>query len=73
MKEKFSIGQQCEEVEREIQQRSQVYPRLVSNHQMRQSVADFHMARMEAVLESLRWLEANRDGIVSKIKEATPT
>lgn len=53
---KISIGAQIEEVEREIGLRKQVYPRQVSSGKMRQSVADMHLARMEAVLKTLRWL-----------------
>ena len=49
----FSLHQQIEEVEREIKLRKEVYPRLVINAKMRQSIADFHLARMEAVLATL--------------------
>lgn len=53
----FSITQQCEEVEREIAMRKSAYPRWVAARKMRQSVADFHMERMQAVLETLRSLQ----------------
>lgn len=64
-KKKVPIGQQIEEVEYEIKQREQVYPRLVQAGKQRQSVVDFHMERMQAALESLKWLRDNRE----KIKE----
>ena len=57
---KISIGAQIEEVQREIGLRKQVYPRQVSSGKMRQSIADMHLERMEAVLKTLQWVEANR-------------
>jgi hypothetical protein len=54
----FSLQQQIEEVQRELALRERVYPGLVRKRQMRQPEADYHMARMRAVLETLRGLEA---------------
>ena len=65
----FTIYQQIEEFEREIALRKNVYPNLVAKGNMRQSVADYHMARIEAALKSLEWLRDNRDGIVKAMKE----
>jgi hypothetical protein len=64
---KHSIGAQIEEVEREIKKRREVYPRLVSRGEMRQSVADMHTDRMVAVLATLRWLESNEVKIKATI------
>jgi hypothetical protein len=50
----FSIRQQIEEVEREIRLRKEVFPRMVSKGKMKQSAADYHLARMVAVLETLQ-------------------
>lgn len=50
---KFSLGQQLEEVERELALRKRVYPSMVARGQMRESLADYHVARMEAVRETL--------------------
>lgn len=66
--EKFSIGQQIEEVERELELRRGVYPRQVQRGTMKQSHADYHIKRMEAVLESLKWLKENRPHIIEWIK-----
>ena len=52
----FSLGQQIEEIEREIRLRREVYPRMVAKGRMKQSAADYHLARMAAVLETLRTL-----------------
>lgn len=60
---KFSIAAQLEEVQRELDQRATVYPRLVRSHSMRESVAAYHVARMEAVKQTLLWLQANETEI----------
>lgn len=61
-----SLAQQIEEVERELELRRRVYPHQVARGQMRQSIADYHMARMQAVLRTLQWLRANEDAIKAK-------
>jgi len=53
----FSLAAQIAEVEREIKMRRDVYARQVANGKMRQSIADYHIGAMEAVLETLRQLE----------------
>jgi hypothetical protein len=50
----ISIRAQIEEVKREIDMRRTVYPGQVRRGAMRQGVADEHMARMVAVLETLQ-------------------
>jgi hypothetical protein len=40
-----------------------VYPRMVVTHKMRQSVADFHMTRLEAVRDTLKTLASPEAGI----------
>lgn len=49
----FTIGVQIDIVRREIAKRRDVYGRLVSRGTMRQSVADYEVAGMEAVLATL--------------------
>lgn len=56
---KVSLNQQIEEVEHELRMREQVYPKLVLRKQKSQSAADMNMMRMRAVLDTLRWLQAN--------------
>jgi Zn-dependent M16 (insulinase) family peptidase len=60
---RISIFQQIEEVEREIGQRASVYPRLVAAGKMRESIANYHVERMKAVLRSLQWLSVNEQRI----------
>lgn len=67
---KISIDQQIEEVEREIKLREGVYPRQVTSGKMRQSVADFHIERMTAVLRTLQWLRENEEKIRAKAEAA---
>lgn len=71
----ISIGQQIEEVEREIKQRERVYPRLVSAGKLKSAYADYQVQRMTAVLKTLEWVRDNRDALRSletvKAKGAT--
>jgi hypothetical protein len=56
---KFSLAHQIEEVEREIALRKSVYAALVASGKMRQSIAEFHLQRLEAVRDTLLWLQRN--------------
>lgn len=49
-----TINDQIACVEREIQQRRRVYPRLIAKGSMKQGTADEEIRRMEAVLETVR-------------------
>lgn len=69
---KFSLSAQIEEVDRELDQRSKVYPRLIAKREMRESIANMHVARLEAVRATLVWLQANETTIKQKVAEATP-
>lgn len=53
---KISLTSQIDEIDRELAQRREVYPRLVAARKMRQSIADYQMARLEAVRATLQWL-----------------
>lgn len=53
----ISIDEQIECVEREIRLRFRVYARRVSDRKMSQATADREIARMDAVLDSLRYLK----------------
>jgi len=66
----ISIAQQISEVERELAQRREVYPRLVANHKMRQSIADYQTERMQATLATLRWIQKHEVAI--KAAAGTP-
>jgi hypothetical protein len=52
----ISLRQQLEELDRELEQRARVYPRLVSSGGLRQSLADFQMGRLKAARDTLAWL-----------------
>jgi len=68
---KISINQQIDEVERELLYRQDVYARLVSSGKLRQSVADFQLDRMKAVLKTLQWLQTNEVRIKELLAECT--
>lgn len=57
MARRVSLSQQIEEVDRELDQRASVYPRLVSAGKLRLSVSQYHMERMEAARATLAWLQ----------------
>lgn len=58
-----SLAHQIAAVDREIRMRDRVYPRRVSNGQMRQDTADREIAAMKAVLETLREVRADLGGV----------
>ncbi|NJL09055.1 MAG: hypothetical protein HC900_13055 [Methylacidiphilales bacterium] len=65
---KISLSQQIDEVRRELAERESVYPRLVSSGKLRQSVADYQVARLQAVLATLRWLQVNEAAVRAAVK-----
>jgi hypothetical protein len=50
---KFSLSQQIDAVELELKDRR------VSRGKMSRSVAEFHIKRLEAAIDTLRWLQTN--------------
>jgi len=64
---RVSLAQQIDEVQRELRARRDVYARLVASGKMRQSIADFQMQRLEAVLKTLEWFQRNEDKIRAAI------
>lgn len=57
------LADQIREVERELALRGRVYPFQVKTGKMDQAEADRHMAAMEGVLATLRYVEKNAVGI----------
>ncbi|BBF92380.1 hypothetical protein [Blastochloris tepida] len=75
MAQRFSLDQQIDEIRRELAQRADVYPRMVASGKVRQSVAEFQIARLEAVLATLLWLKANEATVraaIAAAQSATP-
>lgn len=64
-----SLSQQIEEVDRELALRKNVYARNVASGKMRQSIADYHTNRMEAVKRTLEWLAENEAAVRAAIGE----
>lgn len=65
---KISLTSQIQEVERELSQRRSVYPRMVATRKLKQSLADYQMQRLEAVLATLKWLQANEAAVKAALK-----
>ncbi len=63
MTARFSISQQIEEVDRELELRDRVYKGKVHSGAWRASVAEFHMERMRSVKATLEWLRANETDV----------
>ena len=60
---RISIIGQISEAERELAMRGQVYPRQVATGKMRQGEADMLLARQEAIIKTLKWVQANEADI----------
>lgn len=63
MTTKISLRAQVEEVDYELKMRGEVYPGLVRKGRYRQSEADLHVARMQAVRATLLWLGGDEEFI----------
>lgn len=66
---RFSLRQQIEEVDHELDQRASVYPRMVAKRKLGESAAQYHVDRMKAVRRSLSWLNDNLDTIRQRCPE----
>jgi hypothetical protein len=49
----FSLAQQIDEIERELEEHRKALPRLVGGRRTRESVAQFQIGRLEAALATL--------------------
>lgn len=56
LEEQFPLKNQLVEVEREIQMRERVYPRLVARGKLTRDEARYQADTMRAVAQTLRWL-----------------
>jgi hypothetical protein len=70
MSKPISLAQQIEEVEREIKLRESAFQSYGRTGKARSSEAEFHIARMKAVLTTLRWLQANEATIRAAVTNA---
>jgi hypothetical protein len=66
---KISLNAQLDEIDRELELRRRVYPRLVAKRELRESLANLHITRLEAVRATLAWLQANEGLIKAKVGE----
>jgi predicted nucleic acid-binding protein len=63
----ISLRQQIEELDRELEQRARIYARLVSSGKLRQSLADFQIARLAAARDTLVWLVEHESTIKQRL------
>ena len=70
---KFNLRQQIEEIDRELRKRAEVYPRWVHAGKIKQSQADYHIARLEAVRHTLEWLQENETEIRAYVEQRKHT
>lgn len=66
MQHKISLWQQIDEARRELDLRKEAYPKWVAAGRLSQEQADRQVARMEAILQTLGWLQRNE----TRIREA---
>ena len=64
----ISLDEQLACVKREIAIRENVYPQWVRSRRMKQDVADSEIARMKAVLETLKSLQQDEEREVRNAK-----
>lgn len=62
---KWGIEDQIKEVARELALRRNVYPGFVSRGKMREAEAAEHIEKLDAVLETLKWLREHRDRVIA--------
>ena len=49
----ITLNEQIDEIKRELKQRERVYPRMIAQGKLRQAIAEYQMARMQAALATV--------------------
>lgn len=65
---KHTLDEQIAEVGREIGLRKNVYPGFVARGKLEQSEADDHIAKMESVYATLKFLRSHRDAFLAYVE-----
>jgi len=68
----ISLSAQIEEAEKAFQARETDLVRQTNRGTIRPAVAQLHVARLRAALETLRWLQRNEAAIKAKVEGSTP-
>lgn len=63
------VQQQIDELRREQQMRTRVYPRMISQGKLRQSEADYGNACLADAIGTLEWCRDNWD-LIAEVKKA---
>lgn len=66
----ISLAQQIDELRRELLERQRVYPRLIAARKLRQAIADYQVARLQAALDTLLWLQRHEATVRRAVAEA---
>lgn len=69
---KHSLSSQIAEIDRELAQRAEVYPRMVATRKLRESHAKFQTEKLQAVRATLVWLSENEIAIKEKLGAERP-
>jgi hypothetical protein len=59
-----SLSRQIAELRRERRMRDEAYPRLVASKKMKAEEADYLIESLEAAIDTLEWLERNREVVL---------
>ena len=54
----ITLNEQIDEIKRELKQRERVYPRMIAQGKLRQAIAEYQMARMQAALATVEQIHA---------------
>ena len=58
-----TLNEQIDEIRRELKQRERVYPRMIAQGKLRQAIAEYQMARMQAALATVERVKRLDDGL----------
>jgi len=64
---RISLASQIAEIDRELAIRREVYPRQVASRAMRQGIADLQIIHLQAVRDTLVWLQSNEPTIKQRL------
>lgn len=67
----ITLNEQIDEIKRELKQRERVYPRLVAQGKLRQAIAEYQMARMQAALATVERVKRLDIAILAATEQRT--
>lgn len=67
----ITLNEQIDELKRELKQRERVYPRMIAQGKLRQAIAEYQMARMQAALATVERVKRLDDGLKGMVEART--